>query len=106
MALTFFCVYQGFVLFRAVTFADTTAMYSRLWVPTSGPAIGHPYGYGLLWCIVSGFFLAHVAGYWRWWERISLRLPTPVLSFGYVLALTVCMVLAPINEKPFIYFQF
>ena len=42
----------------------------------------------------------------RWWERLSLRLPAPVLAGGYVAALTLCMVLAPFNEKPFIYFQF
>jgi alginate O-acetyltransferase complex protein AlgI len=106
MALTFFCVYQGFVLFRAQTFAATQAMYHRLWVPVSGGGVEHPYGYGLFWCILAGFVLAHVAGCCRWWERLSLRLPTPILGFTYVLALILCMVMAPIFEKPFLYMQF
>jgi alginate O-acetyltransferase complex protein AlgI len=106
MALTFFCVYQGFVLFRAVTFDQACEVYHRLWVHTRGPLVPHPYGYGFFWTIVVGFFLAHVAGYWRWWDKLSVRLPAPVVSFGYVLALLVCMVLAPTYDKPVIYFQF
>jgi alginate O-acetyltransferase complex protein AlgI len=106
MALTFFCVYQGFVLFRAQTFGLAQAMFQRLWVPTDGIGVTHPYGYVLFWCIVAGFVLAHVAACRRWWDRVSLRLPTPVLGGAYVLALTLCMVMAPIHEKPFIYFQF
>ena len=106
MALTFFCVYQGFVLFRAQTFAVTQAMYHRLWVPVSGGGVAHPYGYSLFWYIVAGFVLAHVAGCRRWWERLSLRLPTPILGFTYVLALILCMVMAPLLDKPFLYMQF
>ena len=33
-------------------------------------------------------------------------LPAPVLGVGYALLLAVCLVFAPITEKPFIYFQF
>ena len=106
MALTFFCVYQAFVLFRAQTFALTKAMYQRLWVPIDGIGVGHPYGYNLFWCLVGGFVLCHVAACRHWWERLSLRLPTPILGFTYVLALILCMVMAPIFEKPFLYMQF
>ncbi len=107
-ALTFFCIYQCFVLFRAQTFALSQAMYCRLWVPAEGPGVVHPYGYGygLFWCIVAGFVLAHVAGCRRWWQRLSLRLPTPILGFTYIVALTLCMVMAPLIEKPFLYMQF
>jgi alginate O-acetyltransferase complex protein AlgI len=106
MALTFFFVYQGFVLFRAETFVHARLMYHRLWVPADGPGVTHPYGYGLFWIIVGGFVLGHVAACRRWWDRLSLRLPTPALGFTYVLALILCMLMAPLNEKPFIYFQF
>jgi alginate O-acetyltransferase complex protein AlgI len=106
MALTFFCVYQGFVLFRAPTFATATSMLHRLWLPADGPGVVHPIGYGFFWCIVAGVFLCHVAAVGRWWDRVSLRLPAPVLGGAYVLALTLGMVLAPVNIKPFIYFQF
>ncbi len=106
MALTLFCVYQGFVLFRAQTFEITQAMYERLWVPVGGNGIDHPYGYGLFWCIVAGFAFAHVAACRQWWERFSLRMPTPILGFTYVVALVLCMVMAPVFEKPFLYMQF
>ncbi len=106
MALTFFFVYQGFVLFRAQTFGLARAMYHRLWVPADGLGVVHPYGYGLFWLIVGGFVLCHVAAVRRWWDRFSLRVPAPVLGFTYVLTLIVCMAAAPLNEKPFIYFQF
>jgi alginate O-acetyltransferase complex protein AlgI len=106
MALTFFCVYQGFVLFRAQTFSIAKAMVHRMWVPVSGPAIDHPSGYPFFWTIVAGFVLAHVAGCNRWWEKLSVRLPALAVSSAYVLALLLCMVLAPTTDKPFIYFQF
>jgi alginate O-acetyltransferase complex protein AlgI len=105
-ALTMFVIYQGFVLFRAQTFAEARQMLHRMWVPAAGHGVEHVYGYGLFWCIITGFALAHVAGLRRWWERLSPRLPAPVLGCSYVLALTLCMVMAPVFEKPFIYFQF
>ena len=105
-ALTLFCIYQCFVLFRAQSFALSQAMYYRLWVPTTGKPIQHPYGYTLFWAIIAGFVLAHVAGCRQWWERISLRLPIPLLGFSYILALILCMVMAPIFDKPFLYMNF
>src|SRR5205814_1459281 len=77
LALTFFCVYQGFVLFRAPAFATATAMLHRLWVPAAGAGIVHPIGYGFFWSIVAGVVLCHVAAGCRWWEKVSLRLPAP-----------------------------
>jgi alginate O-acetyltransferase complex protein AlgI len=105
-ALTFFCIYQAFVLFRAETFALTQATYHRLWVPVDGPAVEHPYGYVLFWGIMAVFVLAHVAGCRQWWVRISVRMPMPVLGFTYILALLLCMVMAPIIEKTYLYVTF
>jgi D-alanyl-lipoteichoic acid acyltransferase DltB (MBOAT superfamily) len=106
MALTFFCVYQGFILFRATTFPTATAMFERLWRPVEGPGVFHTLGYPFMWVLVAGVALCHVAACRRWWEKLSLRLPTPVLGGAYVGALMLCMVLAPVREKPFLYFQF
>jgi alginate O-acetyltransferase complex protein AlgI len=106
MALTFFCIYQGFVLFRAPTFATARTMYHCLWTPAAGMDIVHPLGYQFFWVLVAGVILFHIFGYYKLWERFSLRLPVPVLATGYVLLLTLCMTLAPVAEKPFIYFQF
>ncbi len=106
MAVTFFCIYQGFVLFRAPSFATTTAMYHRLWLPASGADIVHPYGYTFFWSILAGFVLFHIAAVGRGWEKISVRAPSGVLGFSYVLTLSLCLMLAPVAQKPFIYFQF
>ncbi len=106
MALTFFCVYQGLILFRATTFTTATAMFGRLWLPVKGPAVFHLLGYPFLWVLVGGVALFHLAGHRGWWEKISLRLPTPALASCYFLMLLLCMVLAPTTEKPFLYFQF
>jgi alginate O-acetyltransferase complex protein AlgI len=40
------------------------------------------------------------------WQLGARRLPTPVLGFGYALAITLTVVLMPSAGKPFIYFQF
>jgi alginate O-acetyltransferase complex protein AlgI len=105
-ALTCFTLYQGLVLFRSPTFALTKAMYYRLWVLVPGKGIEHPYGYTLFWCIIAGFILFHIAACRQWWERASLRLPTPIVGFAYIVALILCMVMAPILVKPFLYMQF
>jgi alginate O-acetyltransferase complex protein AlgI len=106
MALTFFCVYQGFVFFRAVTFDSAMAMFHQLWTPSPGVVVLHPMGPGFYWMIVTGFVLFHVAGCQRWWEKLCVRLPAPLLGGGYVTALSLCLILAPLTEKRFIYFQF
>ena len=106
MALTFFCNYQAFILFRAPNFETARAMFLRMWSFTPGPATIHPLGYVLFWAIITGFVLFHIAAWGRWWERLSLRLPVPALSCAYVCALVLCMVMAPLGTKPFIYFQF
>ena len=106
MALTFSCIFLGFILFRAPTFATAAAMWHRLWFAAEGPGVPHPYGYSLFWVILAGFVFCHVAAGRQWWERLSLRLPAPALSGVYVLILMFCMVMAPVYQKPFIYFQF
>jgi alginate O-acetyltransferase complex protein AlgI len=105
-ALTLFCIAQALVMFRAETFALTRAMYYRLWIPAAGRSIDHIYGYTLFWGIVAGFVVAHVIGCRQWWERVSQRLPVSVLGLAYVVALILCMAMAPIIERPFQYIQF
>ena len=50
--------------------------------------------------------LCHALGRRGLWKRIADRLPAPLLGVGYALVLALCLVCAPITEKPFIYFQF
>lgn len=106
MALTLFCIYQAFVFFRAQTFGQALAMLHRMWIPADGAVVGHAYGYGLFWLIVVGFVLAHVAACRQAWEKLSLRLPVPVMGLAFAAVMIVCMTMAPSQEMPFIYFQF
>jgi alginate O-acetyltransferase complex protein AlgI len=105
-AVTLLCLVQGFVLFRAVGLGTATTMLSRLWVPAAGLTVSHPLGPGFLWWILAGAVLFHVAGYRRWWQTLRRRLPAPVFGCGCALALVLCMALAPMEVRPFIYFQF
>jgi alginate O-acetyltransferase complex protein AlgI len=58
------------------------------------------------WYTVFVVALAHIVGATGLWKRWSVRLPSPVLGFGYAALLTFALVLAPDAGKAFIYFQF
>jgi alginate O-acetyltransferase complex protein AlgI len=105
-ALTFFCVFQGFVFFRAQGFDMAKAMFARMWVPSDGPGVPHPFGPAFFWWVIAGAVLFNVIGYYRWWEWLRQRLPAPVLGCGCAVLLVACMALAPMDAKPFIYFTF
>jgi alginate O-acetyltransferase complex protein AlgI len=103
-ALTFLCVALGWVFFRATTFGVAAEVLKRLFVLHAGqgptlPSVG-------VWYTVLVVALCHFVaarGWWKWWE---VRLPAPVLGFGYSAVLTLALVLAPATGKTFIYFQF
>jgi hypothetical protein len=40
------------------------------------------------------------------WRNMASRLPAPLMGTGYALLLVLCVLLAPLSEKAFIYFQF
>jgi alginate O-acetyltransferase complex protein AlgI len=105
-ALTFFCVLQGFVLFRAVEFGTAMTMLSQLWTPAAGEGVYHPFGTRFLAWVLVGSVLFHVAGYRGWWTWARTRLPAPLLGGGCALLLVLCMAMAPMDVRPFIYFQF
>jgi alginate O-acetyltransferase complex protein AlgI len=104
--LTFFCVCQGFVLFRAIGLGTATTMLGRLWLPAAGLSNWHPFGMSFFWCLIAGAAVFHVAGYCGWWTRLRTRVPAPVLGCGLALLLVACMAVAPLDARPFIYFQF
>src|SRR5262245_9014245 len=87
MALAFFGVFPGFVLFRAQSFGAWAEMRRQLWCFSGGAGVVHPSGHALFWALVAGCFLAHVAGCCRWWERLSVRLPAPAVAGAYVAVL-------------------
>ncbi len=117
MACTFLAVSLCWVLFRAqdvihpkthevirTGWQVAGSMFDRLFVPHHGlPAPLHNRG---LWYTVAVVVLCYALGYSGVWKRLVVRLPAPVLGFGYAVVLTLAMVLAPDAGKAFIYFQF
>jgi alginate O-acetyltransferase complex protein AlgI len=63
------------------------------------PAVG-------LYLTIGVVVVCHLLARRNLWKRIAERLPAPVLGFGYALVLALCLIFAPMTEKPFIYFQF
>jgi alginate O-acetyltransferase complex protein AlgI len=131
MALTFLCVCVGWVFFFAAsieadqtracseknadagarvegpTYSAVNGSLSLLWrmvVPTSGKGCDLP-NRGL-WYTVGMVVVAHFLGQTGMWKKWSVRLPPPVLGFGYAALLTLALVLAPDTSKAFIYLQF
>jgi alginate O-acetyltransferase complex protein AlgI len=103
-ALTFVCVCVGWVFFRATSFQAAADVLRRMVVPAGGlglplPAVG-------FWLTLAVVAAAHLAGSRGRWRRLDGRLPTPALGLGYAVVVTLALLLAPSNAKPFIYFQF
>jgi alginate O-acetyltransferase complex protein AlgI len=59
-----------------------------------------------LWATVLVVALCHGVGRSGLWRRAVVRMPAPVLGFGYAVVLTLALVLAPDSGKAFIYFVF
>jgi alginate O-acetyltransferase complex protein AlgI len=104
LATTFLCVALGWVFFRAGTFPCAWTMLCRLFEPCTG--LREPlHAAGLVYTVLI-VILAHVVARKGTWQRLSTRLPAPVLGLGYAAALVIALVLAPDSGKLFIYFQF
>src|SRR5262249_16939473 len=104
MGLTFLCVCLGWVFFRATTFGTAATILHRMAVPQGGlPAPLHNRS---LWYTVAVMALCHAVAQRGVWKRLAVRLPAPVMGFGYAVVLTLALVLAPDVGKAFIYFQF
>jgi alginate O-acetyltransferase complex protein AlgI len=104
MALTFWSVCMCWVFFRSTTFAGAATILQRLFIPHEG--LGSALHNRGLWYTVAVVALCHALAHGGLWKKMSLRLPAPVLGFGYAMVLTLTLVLAPDNGKAFIYFQF
>jgi alginate O-acetyltransferase complex protein AlgI len=104
--VTLLTILLGYVLFRAESFFQAHWFYYRLLVPASAGLQQSPMPNAGLWLVVAILVLAHIGGVQRWWERLQVRLPAPVLGSSYVTVLTAALMLAPDGAKPFIYFAF
>jgi alginate O-acetyltransferase complex protein AlgI len=104
MTLTFLAVCVGWVFFRAPSFGVAAEVLHRMVV--NCPGAGCPLPTVGLWLTVAVVAAAHVVGQSGYWKMLDRRLPTPLLGFSYASVLTLALLLAPTNAKPFIYFQF
>jgi alginate O-acetyltransferase complex protein AlgI len=50
--------------------------------------------------------ICHALAHSGSWKKIAVRLPAPLLGFGYATVLSLALLLAPDSGKSFIYFQF
>jgi alginate O-acetyltransferase complex protein AlgI len=104
VAVTFLGVAMCWVFFRATTFTAAAAVLRHLLIPHRG--LNAPLHNANLWLTVAVVVLCHAFGHTGWWRKLVVRMPPPVLGFGYAVVLTLALVLAPDSGKAFIYFQF
>jgi alginate O-acetyltransferase complex protein AlgI len=104
MALTCMCVCVGWVFFRATTFGAAASMLHRMFVNHHGAMV--PIASAGLWFTLAVVAFCHAFAHGGLWSRFAVRLPGPVLGFGYAMILSVSLLLAPDSGKAFIYFQF
>jgi alginate O-acetyltransferase complex protein AlgI len=104
VTLTFLSVCLAWVFFRAQTFEAAAAFLVRLFVLQ--PGMSSPLHNRSLWYTVAVVALCHLLAHRGLWKRLAVRLPAPVMGLGYAVVLTLSLLLAPVMNKAFIYFQF
>jgi len=92
------------VFFRAATFGTAATILQRLVIPC--PGFGAPLHNRSLWYTVVVVVICHALAQRGLWKKLAVRLPAPVMGFGYAVILALSLVLAPDSGKAFIYFQF
>jgi D-alanyl-lipoteichoic acid acyltransferase DltB (MBOAT superfamily) len=101
---TFFCVSVCWVFFRPELHQSWVMLERMFVIHTSGMTL--PLHNRSLWYTVLFVLACHLLvakGVWQWaWART----PPAVAGFGYAVALTAAMVLAPEQGQSFIYFTF
>jgi alginate O-acetyltransferase complex protein AlgI len=104
VGLTFLTVSLLWVLFRCQTLGQAAAFYQGLVIPRPGVIVPLPaVGVTLTALAVA---LCHALAVRGLWQRLADRLPGPLLGGAYALLLTAALILAPVVDKAFIYFQF
>jgi len=100
--LNFFCVSMCWVLFQP-EIGKAIATYEKLFSFHIGKPL--PLSNQSFWYTVIFLAICHLlvrSGLWR----IYPELPAPILGVGYAICLCLAMLLAPVTESTFIYFQF
>jgi alginate O-acetyltransferase complex protein AlgI len=104
MGLTLLCVSLGWVFFRAQTFAAAATLLRGLF--SVHPGRIEPMNSAGFAAALIVLVLGHALGYDGRWRKLLARVPGPVLGLAYAVVVTLCLVLVPPTDRPFIYFQF
>jgi hypothetical protein len=79
-------------------------MFSRLGAFSTGA--GFSQSLSIFWWLAAVVFAGHFLARGGLWQELWFRAPAPVWGFGYAVALSLSLLLAPDAGKAFIYFQF
>ena len=105
VGFTFVTFALSLVVFRSPKIEIGLAFFRRLVVPNpigqNEPLLG--IGFALTALVV---FLAHLPWAMPLWKRLVATLPRPALGAVYAFGLNFVLMLAPLTDKVFIYFQF
>lgn len=104
IALTFFVFACTLVVFRTQTLGNALMYYDRLLFFDGGHDL--PARDSVVFFAYLIVFAGHVLALQPWFMRARTWLPTPAVSFGYCVFLTLTLVLTPKSGQAFIYFQF
>ena len=105
IALTFFCVCLGWVLFRAQTIGQSLTILQRMMTPSAGQTFDD-----VSLAVALSAWLAVVLGHWTTsyldWPVLFRRMPAPVMATGIAAVFLLAQILMPQKGAAFIYFQF
>src|SRR5262245_845194 len=104
IALTFLTFTLSVVVFRSPNLNSAGTYLGRLFVPADG--LASPIPVVTFWTMAAIVFVAHVLAFRIHDTRVLDRFPAPVKGFAYASVLFLALLLAPVNTKAFVYFQF
>jgi alginate O-acetyltransferase complex protein AlgI len=105
IALTFFCVCVGWILFRAESLNDVSVFLLRMFVPTDGKAFGSA-EVAIALAAWSAVALGHLISSYVELRPLLCRMPAPVMATAMTAVFLLVQVLMPQRGGAFIYFQF
>jgi alginate O-acetyltransferase complex protein AlgI len=105
IAMTFFVVAIGFMVFRSTSLANSGIMLAHMVRPTSGMAPSTVHIVIALSCLGS-VWLGHFLGLHGWDRTWHHRLPAPAVGAALAAFLVLVLLFVPESGKGFIYFQF
>ena len=105
VVITFVSVCVGWVFFRATTFATAATVLRRMTAFHDATAGAPMPGVGI-GATIAVVIVCHLIRRFDLWRKWYIQFPAPMLGFCYAVVVSLALFLAPVGNKPFIYFQF